>query len=1565
MATIDERVVSMKFNNGQFQKAVQSTLEGLASLKSNLNFSGVKSGFSDLAAGVKSVNMQSMVDGINDSTAAFDNMKVVGMAALATLASKATSAGLEMAKGLFHKSFIEAPKEGLAEYETKIGSIQTILANTSKHGTKLKDVNKALDELNTYADKTIYNFGDMTKNIGYFTNAGIGVEDATSMIKGFSNEAASSGTTAAAAAGAAYQLSQALSSGKVTLMDWKSLTNVGMGSANMKDGIIDIAKAMGTLQSKGVSSAAVQKDFNSTLEKGWLTADVMQNYLKIQAGELSDAEMKAIGLTGKQIEAFKKQAVVAQEAATKIRTLSQLTGTYAEAVGSGWAKSWEIVFGDFEEATELFTSLGDIMVGSAEATANARNKMLQGWKDAGGREQVINGITNALKAFNAILDPIKKAWGEVFPPSGLNPLVMVSAAFEKFTKLLIIGDGQATALGASFKFLFNILKIGMQIIGGVFIVLGKLLEAIFTGGEGLDGMSTAVTNFFTGLNKALSDTQWITKFFQMLGDLIAHPINMLQQFGGALITAFANSGMVQNFGNAISTVASTIGNMGAAVGKGLGWLLYGGLETVFTRVTERLKSIADFGDKVKAVFDQLAGVFQKVMQALAPVGDALSNMMQEIGTNISEVFTNVNFDTGLDILNTGLLAGLVLLIRNFFKNVLGMGDGVKKDLLGKVDDLVGGLKEVMGGVTETMSAMQASLKADVLMKIAGAIALLTASVVVLSLIDSDKLTSALIAMSTMFIQLGVTMKVLTVSLAGVDMGSIMALGVALVLLASSILILSFAVRTMSSLSWGELLKGLTGVLVLLGGITVAARIMGKNAANLIATGVGLIAVALAIKILASAVGDFADMDFGEMIKGLIGVATTLGALALFTKIAKVSKGAIASSAGLLLLAVAVKVLASAVGDFASMDLGALTQGFITLSAVLTALAIFTNKTADVGKMMAMGAGMILLGVAMKILASAVAQMGSIPLPELIKGLIGMSVALGAIAIALNLMPASSLASAASLVVVAFGITVLAGALKILGSMDIASMGIALLGLVVALAAIAGAMLLMTGALPGAAALLVVSFALATIVPIIALLGSLPWGTVMTGLGALVVVLLGIGATALVLSLVTPMILALGIAIAALGLGVMGVGLGMALFAGGLAMLAAVGSVAIPLLVELVKSLADLMPYVAMKFGEGLVALNTVLLANMPIFIETLKQLIIGLLTAVQELVPVIMETVQVILTELLALLVNAIPAMVDAGMKLIIGILEGIANNIGQLVTAGINVVVNFLNGIAANIGNVVTAAVNLIVAFLNGIAANIGRVATAGTNVIIALIRAIASNANRLAEEGANAIIQFVNGLADTIDRKAGEMRSAGGRLAKAIADGMTGGLATKIGEVGAKAAEMARGAIDWAKGALGINSPSKVFTEIGEFTGDGMVVGMDARLNDVKRSAEGLGNGALSGVKTAMGQIRDVMHNDIDASPTIKPVVDLSDISEKSKLIGGMLPDGSIAPSVSSSRASQISLSMRAKANAEEETRIKAAQEVMGAQTVYNQTINSPKAVSAVDTYRQTKNLLSVSKG
>lgn len=328
---IESKIVDLKFKADDFQKNISGALSSLSALDRAILSGGSKEGLTNVA------------DAADGVAGRFSALQAVALGVFATIGSRAVDLGMQMLRGMT----LEPILDGFGEYELKMGSIQTILANTSKAGTTLDDVSRAFEDLNAYSDKTIYNFADMTKNIGLFTNAGIGLQDATDMIRGFSNEAASSGVSAEAAAGAAYQLSQALSAGTIRLMDWRSLTNVGMGSQNMKQSLVDIAEAMGTFTDTTITGEIAMQNFNGSLEEQWLTADVMTNYLKIQAGVMTDEQMRNIGLTNEQIEAFKKQQEIAEAAATKIRTFSALTGTIKESIGSTWAATFELIIGEY------------------------------------------------------------------------------------------------------------------------------------------------------------------------------------------------------------------------------------------------------------------------------------------------------------------------------------------------------------------------------------------------------------------------------------------------------------------------------------------------------------------------------------------------------------------------------------------------------------------------------------------------------------------------------------------------------------------------------------------------------------------------------------------------------------------------------------------------------------------------------------------------------------------------------------------------------------------------------------------------------------------------------------------------------------------------------------------------------------------------------------------------------------------------------------------------------------------------------------------------------------------
>lgn len=368
---IDEKVVSMQFDNANFEKNVAQSMKTTENLKKSLRFKGVEKGFDSISASAKKVNL----DGINSAAqkvqAGFSSLEVIGVTALANLTNSAVNAGKRIAAALT----IEPVHTGFQEYETQIGAVQTILANTQSKGSTLDDVNAALDELNTYADQTIYNFTEMTRNIGTFTAAGVDLEKAMTSIKGIANLAAVSGSTSQQASTAMYQLSQALAAGKIQLMDWNSVVNAGMGGEVFQTALKRTATQMGYNV-----DALIEKygSFRESLTKGeWLTAEVLTETLTQLSGAYTKADLIAQGYTESQAEEIVKLAETAVSAATDVKTFTQLMDTTKEAVQSGWTQTWEILIGDFEEAKELFSGISGFIGDIINASATSRNNILE------------------------------------------------------------------------------------------------------------------------------------------------------------------------------------------------------------------------------------------------------------------------------------------------------------------------------------------------------------------------------------------------------------------------------------------------------------------------------------------------------------------------------------------------------------------------------------------------------------------------------------------------------------------------------------------------------------------------------------------------------------------------------------------------------------------------------------------------------------------------------------------------------------------------------------------------------------------------------------------------------------------------------------------------------------------------------------------------------------------------------------------------------------------------------------------------------------------------------------
>lgn len=358
--TVDERVVSMQFDNKHFESNVKTTMSTLDKLKKSLNLEKSAKGLENINAAAKNCNLSPMANAVESVKSKFSALEVMGITALANITNSAVNYG----KRLISAFTVDPIRTGFNEFELKMGSIQTIMAST---GESLETVNKYLNELNEYSDKTIYSFSDMTSNIGKFTNAGVKLEDAVLAIKGVSNEAALSGANANEASRAMYNFAQALSAGYVKLIDWKSIENANMATVGFKQELINTAVELKVLTetTDGYKTSAgtvitPTKNFNESLQDQWMTTDVLIGTLKKYATETTDIGKKAFA------------------AAQDVKTFSMMMDTLKEAAQSGWASTWELIVGDFEQGKTLWTKVSGVLGDIIGKSADARNKLIAG-----------------------------------------------------------------------------------------------------------------------------------------------------------------------------------------------------------------------------------------------------------------------------------------------------------------------------------------------------------------------------------------------------------------------------------------------------------------------------------------------------------------------------------------------------------------------------------------------------------------------------------------------------------------------------------------------------------------------------------------------------------------------------------------------------------------------------------------------------------------------------------------------------------------------------------------------------------------------------------------------------------------------------------------------------------------------------------------------------------------------------------------------------------------------------------------------------------------------------------
>jgi len=1480
MSSVDNRVVNMQFNNAQFQSGVAQTMASLDALNKSLKLEGAAKGFHDLDAAANKTNLNPLAAGVQAIADKFKALSIVGITALSNITTAALHAGTTLVKSLT----VDPVIGGLREYETNLNSIQTILANTQVSGTGLLEVNKALDELNHYSDQTIYNFSEMARNIGTFTAAGVDLKTSVEAIKGIANLAALSGSNAQQASTAMYQLSQAIASGRVSLEDWNSVVNAGMGGTVFQRALAETAVAMGVIDSNVVKLTGSMKNvsingqsFRDSImakpgEKSWLTSEVLLNTLKQFTGDLSDAQLKAMGFKDAQIASIQQMAETAKHAATEVKTMSALLATAREAAGSGWAETWRIIFGDFAEAKGLFTGVSNAVNDFIGASSDARNNVLADWKELGGRTSLIYAIKNAFDAVIAVIKPIRQAFRQIFPATTGKQLMDITTTIRMFTERLIISGVTADKLQHTFAGVFALFGIGFDIVKELAKVLFDLFGIAGSGAGDILDVTASIGDFLVYLRLALKSGEGFHKFFENLGRILAVPIRLLLMAGEAIGNLFDKF----DGGDAANKVTGFVG---------------------------KLSPIARVADAIINAWERVPELVSKAFTTLLPFAQKVGAFFASIGDKIADAMQGANFSKIFDGLASGGLAAVLLAITSFIMKLRSGTDGILE-----------AITEPFNELTNTLQTMQTTLRATTLLQIAAAIALLAVAVVALSKVNAEGLTRALTAIAVMFGELAGALYIFEKVTNEKDIANMIALGAALVVLSIAVNILASAVTKLAALDWNGLAKGLTGVVALLGAMVGVVYLM-PNEAKLIGTSAAMILLATAVKVLASAVSDLAGLSWEELAKGLIGVGVVLGALTLFTKFAAADKGGVLQGAGLLILAAAIKILASALSDLGNLSWIEIARGLTAMAGGLALMAGALYLLPPTSVLSA--AAILVVATSLGLIGDALEDMSSMSWMEIARGMTAMAGALALVAGALILIPPSSLISAAAVLVVAASLSMIGDALKDMASMSWEEIAKGLIALAGSLAIIAGALYLMTGALPGAAALIVVAASLAILAPVLQMFGQMSWEEMGKGLLMLAGVFLVLGVAGAVLTPVVPTLIGLGAAILLLGVGTLAAGVGLLAFSAGLTALSIAGVAGTAALVGAIAALAGLIPLVLQQVAIGILRFAEIIGTGGPAITAALTTVLLSLMNAIDTLSPKIIATLYRLMELMLNTMLQHVPKMTDTGLKILIGFLNGVAKNIGGVVKAGTDVVVAYINGVASNTGKVVQAGINLIIA--------------------------------------------YVNALADGIRNNQDRMNAAGRNLASAIIDGMTGGLFSGAGKVAQAAREVAARALQAAKNFLGVKSPSKEFFKLGAWSSEGMALGIDDKADMVEDSSIAMGDAAIDSLTKTLAGIQKVIDGSIDYRPRIQPVLDLTDIRQNASQIGDLLATKPISVDATYSQARSAASGYQQNQDAAAENSETGHSET----TIYNQYNSSPKALSAAEIYRQTKNQLSKVKG
>ncbi len=1371
--TIDERVVEMRFDNAQFERNVSTSMSTLDRLKQSLNFSGVSDG----------------LDNIGHKFSAFEQ---IATGALRRLGEQ----GFDYLNQKIQELTTKQIEAGWGKYADKTQAVQTIMAATAKEftnaGEQMDYVSQQLDKLNWFTDETSYSFLDMVNNIGKFTSNNISLEQSVVAMQGISTWAAVSGANVNEAGRAMYNLSQAISVGAVKLMDWKSIENANMATAEFKQTAIETAVSLGLLTEKGEGVYETMKgnevsvqNFNSALSDAWFTSEVLLKTLDQYGGfsvtlsDISDQtqltasqlleyldayregtldieavleEVKEAGgdvnMTVEDLEeSFKKLADPANElgekafrAAQEAKTFKEAVDSVKDAVSTGWMNTFELIFGNYEEARKLWTKLANELYDVFAEGGNLRNAMLEEWKELGGRDDLIEAFWNIFHAITGIIQAIKEAGSEVLTPfldsveSGASWLKTLTERLKTFSEGLSLVDdetGELNEAGQKFKSTFKGVFAVLGLLKDIVVALIKPIGALFDGaGTGILDLTADIGEMLVQFREAVQEsgvleevTSRLSGVFRALGDFIRSVVETIKGFisGGKGFSGVIE-GIFDTVSNAIKLLFDSLSSLTGRDFSDIRDKITGFLDRVKNGVLNACGPLSDAFGKVKDVllkaYDKIKEIFgsfgkidtggvgeltQKTDTAFKPLTALFEGVKKifealfEIGKKVFPVVSKVITFVGKTLSTIGEQATNIIRNADFgqlfdiLKGILAVGIGVKiTQVVSSFKELISGVTDAIGSISDTISSFKrGSDTVGTLLKLSVALGILAVALVAISSIDGNKMMDSMAGLTLVIGEL-----IGAVALLGEvkNVTGFKESAFAMIEFAAAVLILASALKKIASLDPSSLAVGLVGLTVCIAELVIAAKLLSGDSVSTTSMTAG---------------GNYISSSSTPE---------------------KMMKGA----ANALIFAAAISILASALKKIASLSWEELGRGLVGLTAVIAELVIaamllsgdknmtgtaskagasFTKSSPDA--MMKGAANALIFAAAITVLAGALKKISALSWEELGRGLIGLTTIIAELVIAAKILSGESVAGgavgksgasfasskpdtmmkgAANALIFSAAILVLAQAVKGLAALDWESLARGLTGLTVVLAEMVAATKIMEDSMSGSAAMVVAAAAILVLAAALKLVATMSWEDIAKGLASIAASFAIIGVAGVLLGPIIPSIIALAGAMALIGVAATLFGAGLLMVSAALAAFAGSTKVVVDVIIGVFERLITALPDMAAALAESLKN-------SLSSIIDLFVTIATAALSALSEVVPMAVDVVlDLIMTTLSAIAANIQP-IVEALLDIVVGVIDGLAAGIPKIIASTVGLIKDIFSALADAIGGFDLATISEAIA--------------------------------------------------------------------------------------------------------------------------------------------------------------------------------------------------------------------------------------------------------------------------